>query len=53
MTKKNNTNHATAMATCLMLCGQVGSAVRFITDRVAGGGVLSLDSPSNVPNLPG
>ena len=32
-----------------MLCVQVRSAVRFITDRVSGGEVLSCDSPSGVP----
>ena len=35
--------------THLMLRGQVRSAVRFITDRVHGGGVLSLDASTGVP----
>ena len=35
--------------THLMLWGQVRSAVRFITDRVHGGGVLSLDTSTGVP----
>ena len=34
-----------------MLQGQVHSTVRFITNRVSGGGVLSLDSSSNVPGM--
>ena len=35
--------------THLMFRGQVRSAVRFITDRVHGGGVLSLDASTSVP----
>ena len=31
-----------------MLRGQVRAPVRFITDKVPGGGILSSDSPSNV-----
>ena len=34
-----------------MLQGQVRSAIRFTTDRVSGGGVFSLDSPSNIPGM--
>ena len=35
--------------THLMLRGQVRSAVRFITDRVHDGGILSLDASTGVP----
>ena len=34
-----------------MLRGQVHATVSFITDRVSGGGILSSDSPSNVPGM--
>ena len=32
-----------------MLCGQVHTAICFITDGVSGSGVLACDSPSGVP----
>ena len=47
--RKDGKDHTVAVFTRLMLCGQVCSAVRFITDRVSGGGILSYDSPSGVP----
>ena len=34
-----------------MLRGQVRSAVRFVTERVTGGGVLVPDLPSNIPGM--
>ena len=49
--RKDEKDHAIAVFTHLMLHGQVHSAVQFITDRVPGGGVLHLDSPSNVSGL--
>ena len=33
-----------------MLSGQVHSAVRFITDRIHGGGVIPLDASTSVPS---
>ena len=48
---KDREDNTVAVFTCMMLHGQVHSAVRFITDRVSGGRVLAYDSPSGVPGL--
>ena len=47
--RKDGEDHSVAVFTRLMLRGQVCSAVRFITDRVSGGGVLACNSPSGIP----
>ena len=49
--KRKEKDHAGIMFTRLMLCGQMCSSVRFIADRVSGGGVLSANYPSDVPGL--
>ena len=46
---KDEKDQCVKVFTHLMLRGQVRSAVRFITDRVHGGGVLSLDASTGVP----
>ena len=46
---KDEKDQCVKLFTHLMLWGQVQSAVRFITDRVHGGGVLSLDASTGVP----
>ena len=49
---KDEKDRCVKVFTHLMLRGQVLSAVRFITDRVHGGGVLSLDASTGVPGHP-
>ena len=46
---KDEKDRCVKVFTHLMLRGQVRSAVRFITDRVHGGGVLSLYASTGVP----
>ena len=46
---KDEKDRCVKVFTHLMFRGQVRSAVRFITDRVHGGGVLSLDASTGVP----
>ena len=46
---KDKNDHCVKVFTHLMLGGQVSSAVRFITDRIHGGGVMPLDALTGVP----
>jgi len=46
---KEKKDHYVKVFTHLMLQGQVCSAVQFTTDRVHGGGILTLDAPTGVP----
>jgi len=46
---KDKKDNRVKVFTYLMLRGQVCSAVHFITDRVHGGGVLSLDASTGEP----
>ena len=50
---KDKNDHYVMVFTRLMLRGQVRSAVRFITDRIHGGGVMPLDASTGVPGYSG
>ena len=49
LNQKDKKDHCVKVFSCLMLRGQVHSAVQFITNRIHGGGVLSVYASTGVP----